>query len=122
MNFLLDENLAHSYAEALRQEGFDANHVNEIGYNQTEDELIVDFARINNMVIITFDLDHTKIVATSGNNLPSILTFRVTQISKEIFLAFFREHYTTIQDALEKGALVTVDDNGIRIKPLPVKR
>jgi predicted nuclease of predicted toxin-antitoxin system len=122
MTLLLDENLALSYAEALRREGFAAKHVIKINYDQTKDELIVNFARTNNMVIVTFDLDHTKIVALSGGILPSVITFRLTQISQEILLAFFTKHYTTIQPALEKGALITVDDNGIRIRELPIRR
>lgn len=122
MTFLLDENLALSYAEGLRNRGLNAKHVIEVGLDQTKDELIIAFARTNNMAIITFDLDHTKIVALSGDNLPTIITFRVTHISIQSFLDFFNDYYTTLQPAIEKGALITIDDNGIRIKELPIKR
>jgi len=81
MTFLLDENLALSYAEALHDIGINAIHVIDVGLHQTKDEDIVDFARNNKQVIITFDLDHTRIVAMSGNQLPSIITFRVMQFS-----------------------------------------
>lgn len=122
MSFLLDENLALSYAKALRDIDIDAKHVIEVGLNQTKDEIIVDFARNNSMTIITFALDHTKIVAISGNHLPSVITFRVTQISLESFVSFFRNYYTTLQPAAEKGALITIDDNGIRIRELPIQK
>lgn len=121
MRFLLDENLALSYAEGLRGIGFDAQHVIEVGLDQTKDEIIVAFARMQGMTIITFDLDHTKIVALSGDYLPSILTFRLTQISKAIFIQFFEDHFINLKSSIEKGALITIDDNGIRIRELPVK-
>ena len=122
MTFLLDENLALSYAEALHDIGIDAIHVIDVGLHQTKDEDIVDFARKNKQAIITFDLDHTRIVAMSGNQLASIITFRVMQFSKEILVNFFQEHYTTLLPALERGTLITVSDTSIRIKELPIQK
>jgi predicted nuclease of predicted toxin-antitoxin system len=120
MSFLLNENLALSYAQALRSMGLDAKHVIEVGLNQTKDERIIDFARTNGMAIIAFDLDHTKIVALFGNHVPTILTFRVTQITQESFVGFFEAHYPALQANIEKGALITIDDNGIRVRELPI--
>jgi hypothetical protein len=58
----------------------------------------------------------------SGNQLPSIITFRVMQFSKEILVSFFQEHYATLLPALERGALITVSDTSIRIKELPIQK
>jgi predicted nuclease of predicted toxin-antitoxin system len=122
MTFLVDENLALSFAEALRQIGIPATHVMEIGLNQTDDEVIVDYAKAHEMVIITFDLDLTRIVAMSRRDLPTVITFRLGQISQKRFVDFFQEYLPLLQPSIEKGALITVDDNGIRIKELPIGR
>lgn len=63
MRFIVDENMPRLFAGILRERGFDASHVQEIGYNSTDDELILDFAAANGYVIITFDLDFSRLVA-----------------------------------------------------------
>ncbi|MDX1942571.1 MAG: hypothetical protein SFU99_18545 [Saprospiraceae bacterium] len=50
---------------------------------------------------MSFLLDEN--LALSGDQLPSVITFRFTQISKEIFVQFFKDHYSTLKSSVEKA-------------------
>lgn len=120
MRFLIDENMALSCAAVLIEMGYDASHVSEIGLTATKDADITLFARENQYIIVTFDLDFSRIVALSSRTFPSIITFRTGEVNTTIFAALMRENLQHLEEALLSGALVTIDLNGVRIQRLPV--
>ena len=109
-----------SYAKSLRTMGLEAIHVAEVGLTSTIDEDIVTYAYQNAYIVITFDLDFTRIVALSRKSFPSILTFRLGEINVSEFETLIQTYLPEITKSLLEGALVTIDTNGLRIKKLPV--
>jgi predicted nuclease of predicted toxin-antitoxin system len=71
--------LAQSTGEYLRSLGHDAVHLRDEGLQRLPDERIVIKAQDEGRTIITHDLDFGRIVALSGDTVPSIVTLRLTE-------------------------------------------
>jgi predicted nuclease of predicted toxin-antitoxin system len=74
---LLDQGLAPHAATVLREHGFDAVHVSELGMEPTEDSEILAFARSDSRVCVTLDHDFHAHLAATGRGLPSVVLLRV---------------------------------------------
>ena len=120
IRFLLDMGLAQSTSEFLRSLGYDAIHLRDEGLQRLPDERIVIKALVEGRTIITHDLDFGRIVALSGDTVPSIVTFRLTDMTPALVNEALRAVLDDAAQSLEGGALVTVTDGGIRIRTLPV--
>ena len=69
MRLLIDMNLSPAWAGLLESQDIVAIHWADVGAPQASDREIVEFARANDMVILTSDLDFSAILAaTSGEN------------------------------------------------------
>ena len=120
IRFLLDMGLAQSTSEFLRSLGYDAIHLRDEGLQRLPDEQIVIKAQVEGRTIITHDLDFGRIVALSGDNVPSIVTLRLTDMTPARVNDALRAFLDDASRSLEGGALVTITDGGIRIRTLPV--
>ena len=121
MKFLLDENMPPSLAGLLRSAKHEARHVVEIGYNNTPDFKIADFAAESGEVIVTHDTDFGTILALSGKNRPSVVLFRWQAITARSVFSFFEQYLVQFSESLENGALVVVDEQKVRIRILPLQ-
>jgi predicted nuclease of predicted toxin-antitoxin system len=120
MKFLLDENLPPSFSNLLRKEGIEARHVSEVGLESTEDDVIVSFVAKSGEIIITYDLDFSRIISAITSQSPSLITLRVTKLNSKIFLRIFNDVISSCRADLEIGAMITVEDDRIRVRKLPV--
>ena len=120
IRFLLDMGLAQSTSEFLRSLGYDAIHLRDEGLQRLPDEQIVTKAQVEGRTIITHDLDFGRIVALSGDTVPSIVTFRLTDMTPTLVNEALKAVLDDAAQSLEGGALVTVTDAGIRIRALPM--
>jgi predicted nuclease of predicted toxin-antitoxin system len=114
--------MPRSFPSILRKLGYDAIHVSDIGLVSTKDRIIVAFAEESGDIMITFDLDFTTIVATENLPFPSVITFRLPELSREDFKFIMSQHLESFLIPLEKGALITINERGIRIRYLPVRK
>ena len=122
MKFLLDENLPPSLADKLKTIGYQARHVIEIGYNSTPDFKIAAFAAASGEIILTHDTDFGTILALTGNDKPSVILFRWQSIGVMSLFQFLEKHLPQLEEELDNGCFIAVDDNKIRVRPLPLKR
>ena len=63
MKLILDENLAPRWCDYLAAFGITAAHWKDLGSIGDSDEIIFDYACDHNAVIVTRDLDFTRILA-----------------------------------------------------------
>jgi predicted nuclease of predicted toxin-antitoxin system len=77
--------MPRSFARILRELGYDAIHVSDVGLTATKDRIIVAFAEKTGDVMVTFDLDFTTIVATENLAFPSVITFRLPELNQVDF-------------------------------------
>jgi predicted nuclease of predicted toxin-antitoxin system len=120
MRFLADMGLAQSTVAFLRAQGHDAVHLRDQGLQQLEDIEIVQKARAEGRVILTHDLDFGRIVALGGARVPSMITFRLSDMRPSQVNQFLITVLERFTEQLEMGALVSVTDGGIRVRSLPI--
>ena len=77
MKFLADMGISQSTVDWLKQKGFDALHVRELGMQRSSDSLILEKAKAENRIVLTCDLDFGTLLAASKENLPSVILFRL---------------------------------------------
>ena len=77
MKLILDENLPPRWRDYLAPFGIDAVHWTDIGKVGDTDETIFDFACEHQSIIVTQDLDFTRMLALRGTRLPSVIQLRV---------------------------------------------
>ena len=122
MKFLVDMGLARSTVVFLRAQGHDAIHLREQGLQRLTDEEIVEKARSEGRVILTHDLDFGRIVAVSRAGVPSVVTFRLDDMRPAQVNRYMAQVLARFTRQLEAGALVSVNEQSIRVRPLPVRR
>lgn len=77
MILILDENLPPRWRDFPVPLGVTATHWSDIGKIGDPDEAIFDYACDYDAIIITQDLDFTRILALRGARLPSVIQLRV---------------------------------------------
>lgn len=122
MRFLADMGIAHSTVVWLRGQGYDAIHLREQGLQRLDDASIVGMAQHANRVILTHDLDFSRIVVLSLAGSPSVITFRLDDMRPSHVNHYLAEVLAHFSAGIEKGALVSVNERGIRMRPLPVQQ
>jgi predicted nuclease of predicted toxin-antitoxin system len=120
MKFLLDMGLAQSTARYLQTLGYDAIHLRDQGLQRLPDDQIIQKARVEGRVILTHDLDFSRLVAISQSQLPSVITFRLKDMRPAQVNHYLNEALDHFSPELQAGALMSIGDNGIRVRQLPI--
>jgi len=77
VNFLADAGLSLTTVRWLRECGHDAVHVREPGLQRLADSEIMEKARREGRIVLTFDLDFTDLLALGLRDSPSVIIFRL---------------------------------------------
>ena len=119
MKILIDMNLSLEWISIFEQHGWHAVHWQEIGDPRASDIIIMDWARANNYVVFTRDLDFGTFLATTHAQGPSVIQVRRPNTLPHNFEDWFVELLRRHETVLESGALLTVDEGRGRIRLLP---
>ena len=121
MKLVIDENLPPRWKSFLGRHGFDAGHWTEIGACGDPDTVIFDHAFENRGIIVTQDLDFTRLVATRGSTLPSVILLRVACPIPESCGTILVNILRTYGEQLEQGCLISVEPDRHRVRLLPLR-
>jgi predicted nuclease of predicted toxin-antitoxin system len=77
LEFLADMNISPLTVEQLRQQGLNVIRVSEIMKSNSKDKEVLAYARDNNKVLITQDLDFSMLLAVGGYTKPSVINLRL---------------------------------------------
>ena len=120
MKFLLDMPVSPSLSEWLRGLKHEATHVSQIGMAQASDTEILKLAQEEKSIIVTADLDFSRLIALSGEDSPALILFRGGNY-KEKEMKNLLEHTLQIISPEElKKSIVVVDKTRIRKITLPI--
>ncbi len=110
-----------SLAAIIIKNGHQAVHVRNVNLKGKPDEAIFAHAETNDQIIITHDLDFSRIHAYSGKNKPSVILFRIEPLITERIAELLLSHLNQLESDLAKGAFVVIENVQIRIRELPIK-
>lgn len=119
-SLLLDANLPPSLVGRLAATGVVAVHAGELGLGDASDDTIVAHSRARGDVLVTHDLDFSRILAATGEVTPSVIVLRLRRPSPTALANGITAALTRASDDLRSGAIVTVEDSAIRVRMLPV--
>lgn len=86
------------------------------------DRAIMEWARSNGYIVFTHDLDFGAILAATQASGPSVIQFRAENVLAEDLGPAVIAAIRRFQDALEQGALISVDPGRARARILPLDR
>jgi predicted nuclease of predicted toxin-antitoxin system len=120
MRFLADMGISKKSVIWLRNQGYDIIHLSEQGLQCMLDEDIFMKAKDENRVVLTMDLDFSQIVAASKSTLPSVIVFRLSNERSENVNKKLEELLNKFSDDIKEGSIISVSENNIRIRHLPI--
>ena len=120
MRLLADLNVAPRTVEFLRSLGYDIARVDALLPATASDAEIVEVALREGRTILTQDLDFSALVALSGRSGPSVLSLRISSSRVERVNQRLREVLPAVAAEIESGAIVSVEDDGVRARSLPI--
>jgi len=120
MKFLADMGISLRVVDWLRQQGHDTVHLRDLGLQRLADAEVFKRAADEGRVILTFDLDFGEILALSGNQIVSVVIFRLRNTTTPFVIQRLEVVLLDASTALAAGAIVIVEDFRIRIRRLPL--
>ncbi len=121
MRFLLDMGVAQSVAVWLRNQGYDAVHLNDQGLFKLADNFILEKAVEEDRIILTTDMDFGQLLAFNKVLVTSVIQFRTSSFTPADIrakLGLFFEHFSS---QLDDKFIVTIEDHRMRYRKLPFK-
>ncbi len=122
MKILLDMNLTPKWRIPLVEAGHDVVHWSEIGAPDAPDTTLMEWARQNDHIIFTNDLDYGALLYVTGATSPSVLQARSDDVRPAALSDSILRSLASAEEELKKGALVTVDLQRHRVSILPLRR
>jgi predicted nuclease of predicted toxin-antitoxin system len=106
----------------LETAGHEVKHWSEIGAITAPDSEIMEWARSNEYIVFTHDLDFSALLFATNAIAPSVIQVRTedirpNSIGTQVLLAL-----QNAEETLKQGALITIDPRKNRIRLLPLKR
>lgn len=121
MKLLVDMNLSPRWVSLLAEAGFEAVHWSALGAGNAPDAEIMAFARTNDYVVLTHDLDFSAILAATHGEKPSVVQIRSEDVSPDMIGRLVIDALRQMTAELDEGALLTIDPHRTRLRLLPLQ-
>jgi len=123
MRFLADMGVSPRCVEWLRAQGHDAVHLYEQNLHRLPDSEVLKKARLEKRILLTMDLDFARILSSlEANNLPLTVIFRLSDQRPQNIQAVLEVIFSTLEQYAEQGnSILSINDNKMRIRHLPIK-
>ena len=120
MKLLLDMNLSPKIAGFLVNEEVQAIHWITVGAPDASDTEIMMYAKDNNCVVVTHDLDFSVILSITHGLLPSIIQIRNQNLDNEQISQMVAIAVKQNAAEIDQGAILSIDLNHSRLRLLPL--
>ncbi len=120
IKLLVDMNLSPGWVPFLVEHGVPAAHWSSVGDPREADAALMEWARVNEHVVFTNDLDFGTTLALTHSSGPSVIQVRTADLLPDrvgdLVVATLLQH----EQALASGALIVVDERRARVRILPL--
>lgn len=120
LRLIADIHISPITVAALNLKGYDIVRATDLLPETAADVEILEFARGENRIVLTQDLDFSMLVALSNCNQPSLITLRLSSAKPDLVTQRLLNILPTLEQELIEGAAVTVDDDSVRVRKLPI--
>jgi predicted nuclease of predicted toxin-antitoxin system len=120
LRLIADVHISPLTVAAIRSRGYDIVRSTDLLPPNATDESILTLARIEGFAIVTQDLDFSMLVALSNYTQPSLITLRLSSGKPEAVAQRLLDILPCLADELTEGVAVTVNDDTVRIRKLPI--
>jgi predicted nuclease of predicted toxin-antitoxin system len=120
VKLVVDMNLSPRWVEYLTARGFVVIHWLTAGAPDAKDAEIIEFARTNDYVVLTNDLDFGAILAVTKGAKPSVVQIRANDVRPEAIGRQIVLALRQVESELVAGALVTILPERTRLRILPL--
>jgi len=122
MKIIIDMNLSPDWCAVFGKYGITALHWSVVGDMRDSDRVIMEWAKQNDYIVFTHDLDFGTLLASTQSNAPSVIQVRTQDpfpdAMEKVVIAALSQFEAQLQD----GALITVDESKSRVRILPIRR
>ena len=123
MRLLIDNAISPRVARELNDAEFDTVHVRDVGLASATDEQIIEFAADERRTIVSADTDFGTLLALRASAHPSFVLLRGDiERSPERQVALLTKHLAQLSDEIERGAVIVISGDRIRVRSLPIDR
>jgi predicted nuclease of predicted toxin-antitoxin system len=122
MKLLIDMNLSPDWVKVFEKYNIEVVHWSIIGAPRARGAVIMEWARTNEYIVFTHDLDFGSMLAVTGAETPSVIQVRIQDVLPTSIETLIICALRQFESELEQGALVTVDQAQSRVRVLPIRR
>ncbi len=115
-------NLSPRWIEALANAGIEARHWSTIGDGSASDREVFQWARLHGFVLLTHDLDFSRILALAGGRSPSVLLLRTHRLLPADTATTLVKVLHRHAEEIETGAVIVLGPDRYRVRLLPLQR
>jgi predicted nuclease of predicted toxin-antitoxin system len=120
VKLLADLGVSMTTVRDLRTAGHEVLHLREQALHRLPDPQILDKARAEGRVVLTFDLDFGDLLAAGGESGPSVIICRLSNETPASVTPRVAQVLIECVGDLERGAVVVVEDTRYRVRRLPI--
>jgi predicted nuclease of predicted toxin-antitoxin system len=121
LRLIADVHISPLTIAALREHSYDIVRSTDLLPTTAADSEILNLARVENRIVLTQDLDFSMLVALSNNSQPSLITLRLSSAKPDAVTQRLLEVLPNLEQDLMSGSAVTIDDNSVRVRKLPIR-
>jgi predicted nuclease of predicted toxin-antitoxin system len=120
MKFLLDMPVSPLLLNVLGKQNHQGFHAFNLGKSTASDQELLDFARREKLIIITADLDFSRLLFLSASDSPGLILFRGGNYSNQEMCDLLERLLKEIPPESLEHSICVVDKKRIRITKLPL--
>jgi predicted nuclease of predicted toxin-antitoxin system len=113
-------NLSPAWVQEFNIHQIEAVHWSSVGKFDAPDVVLMDWARGNDYIVFTHDLDFGTALALTKADKPSVIQVRTQNVTIEHLSNMLISTITTYKELLNRGALLVLDEDKKRIRILPL--
>ena len=121
LRFIADVHISPLTVTALQLQGYDILRTTDLLPATAADADILELARVEGRIVVTQDLDFSMLIALGKYDQPSLITLRLSSAKPDVVTQRLLEVLPQLVQELTEGSALTIDDNFVRIRKLPIR-